>query len=379
MNVSIFKRLKKHWIINLVNIHKTIKSEALLALLPHSRTTKKDDGEEDVGLNWVSDRLKEQMGSMPITEMKKQGSMMLPQITFTQRRPTASPAGSAAADRPLSPQLGYSPKFTTWQSTTSISDRVVTWSTTREPTTTLAPSTTTESPPLRTFQKVTNSDGEVLFTTAWEEAPSRSRTTTPLPHVTDHRHHHPHQQEGHHGDHNRDSSSLAGHEHHGGSHHEGPHDDSHHHHDDNHHHDHHGHHGHHGHNGAQAAELPSIPENNEGLAATSAEMSRSERLFVEINNELAFRLYRSLLEKEKRDTENLVFSPFSAATALAMIFLGARGTTSWQMNELLRFDEMISFNPHLLYKNVAEALSNIESAACVKQLFVDKVTAAATS
>jgi len=55
-----------------------------------------------------------------------------------------------------------------------------------------------------------------------------------------------------------------------------------------------------------------------------------------------------------------------------MIFLGARGTTSWQMNELLRFDEMISFNPHLLYKNVAEALSNIESAACVKQLFVDK-------
>ena len=318
---------------------------------------------------------------MPITEMNKQGSMMLPQITFTQRRPTASPApaGSAAADRPLTPQLGYSPKFTTWQSTTSISDRVVTWSTTREPTTTVAPSTTTESPPpLRTFQKVTNSDGEVLFTTAWEEEPNRSRTTTPLPDLADHRHHNPHQ-EGHHSDHNRDSSSHAGHEHHGGSHHEGHHDDDHHHDPHAHHEVHHGHHGHHGHNGAPAAELPSIPENNEGLAATSAEMSRSERLFVEINNELAFKLYRSLLEKEKRATENLVFSPFSAATALAMIFLGARGTTSWQMNELLRFDEMISFNPHLLYKNVEEALSNTETAACVKQLFVDKVTATAAS
>ena len=59
-----------------------------------------------------------------------------------------------------------------------------------------------------------------------------------------------------------------------------------------------------------------------------------------------------------------------------MMFLGARGTTSWQMNELLRFDEMISFNPHLLFKNVTEALSDTETAACVKQLFVDQVTTA---
>lgn len=104
-------------------------------------------------------------------------------------------------------------------------------------------------------------------------------------------------------------------------------------------------------------------------------MSRSERLFVEINNDLAFRLYHSLLEK-RGTAESLVFSPFSVATSLAMMFLGARGATSWQMNELLRFDEMISFNPHLLFKNVTEALSNTETAACVKQLFVDQVTTA---
>ena len=102
-----------------------------------------------------------------------------------------------------------------------------------------------------------------------------------------------------------------------------------------------------------------------------AEMSRSERLFVEINNDLAFRLYHHLLED--RSSESLVFSPFSVATSLAMMFLGARGTTSWQMNSLLRFDEMISFNPHLLFKNVTEALSGAETAACVKQLFVDQV------
>ena len=101
-------------------------------------------------------------------------------------------------------------------------------------------------------------------------------------------------------------------------------------------------------------------------------MSRSERLFVEINNDLAFRLYHSLIKD--RGTESLVFSPFSVATSLAMLFLGARGRTSWQMNSLLRFDEMISFNPHLLFKNVTEALSDAETAACVKQLFVDEVT-----
>jgi hypothetical protein len=29
-----------------------------------------------------------------------------------------------------------------------------------------------------------------------------------------------------------------------------------------------------------------------------------------------------------------------------------RSATSWQINELLGLDEMITFNPHLLYKNV---------------------------
>ena len=335
---------------------------------------------------------------MPITEMNKQGSMMLPQITFTRQRPTVPPVGSPAFERPLTPQLGYSPKLTTWQSTTSISDKLVTWSTTREPTTTLAPSTTTESQPLQTFQKVTNSDGEVLFTTAWK--PNHSRKTTPLPALDDHHHEdHPHgNNEGeddhghhHHGDSHRDTANHVdelNHEEHGDSHHEGHHVNNHHHeghhgHHEEHHGHHEGHHGHHeGHHGHHeehhghhdlepSVELPAIPENNQGLSTTAAELSRSERLFVEINNDLAFRLYHSLLEE--RGTESLVFSPFSVATSLAMMFLGARGNTSWQMNALLRFDEMISFNPHLLFKNVTEALSDAETAACVKQLFVDQV------
>jgi serine protease inhibitor len=115
-----------------------------------------------------------------------------------------------------------------------------------------------------------------------------------------------------------------------------------------------------------------------GLDATSSRLNRAQRSFVDINNELGFKMYRSLLDHH--GTENLVFSPLSLSTSLAMMFLGARSSTSWQMNELLRFDEMISFNPHLLYKNVTDALAEGNgdngglNSACVKQLFVDKVS-----
>ncbi len=57
-----------------------------------------------------------------------------------------------------------------------------------------------------------------------------------------------------------------------------------------------------------------------------------------------------------------------------MVFLGARGSTSWQMNELLRLDEMITFNPHLMFKEVQDDLDEAAGkAAGVKLLLVDKV------
>ena len=68
-----------------------------------------------------------------------------------------------------------------------------------------------------------------------------------------------------------------------------------------------------------------------------------------------FSVFRKLIEIYPE--ENLVFCPVSAASALAMIFLGARGSTSWEINELLELDKMITFNPHLLYKNISDTLS----------------------
>jgi len=95
------------------------------------------------------------------------------------------------------------------------------------------------------------------------------------------------------------------------------------------------------------------------------------------NNELGFLMYKNVLKQEIHSTSNLIFSPQSASTMLAMIFLGARGDTSWEVNELLHLDEMITFNPHLLYKNVTDSLmmeTDKLTATCVKQLFIDQAS-----
>ncbi|CAB4060429.1 unnamed protein product [Lepeophtheirus salmonis] len=95
--------------------------------------------------------------------------------------------------------------------------------------------------------------------------------------------------------------------------------------------------------------------------------------FIEINNELSLSLYSSMRQKNSHNKNvKLIFSPLSAISTLSMIFLGARGMSSWQMNELLHLDEMISFNPHLLYKQLMDSIMTSGSAGFVKQLLVDQ-------
>ena len=101
--------------------------------------------------------------------------------------------------------------------------------------------------------------------------------------------------------------------------------------------------------------IPPPPFGNLGLSVTSSGLDSSTKSFVNINNEVGLRLYRRLAEQHPE--ENLVFCPVSASSALAMISLGARGDTSWDINNLLELDSMITFNPHLLYKNISDTLT----------------------
>ena len=92
---------------------------------------------------------------------------------------------------------------------------------------------------------------------------------------------------------------------------------------------------------------------------------------MDINNDLGLKMYQRLVSQPEFKATNFVFSPIGLSTALAMVFLGARGSTSWQINEFLKLDEMITFNPHLMYKDVTDALMKNQPSACVKQLFID--------
>lgn len=70
-------------------------------------------------------------------------------------------------------------------------------------------------------------------------------------------------------------------------------------------------------------------------------------------------------------------SPFAATSLLAMVFLGARGATSGEMNEILRLDDMVTFNPHLIFRNVTESIevsrrAGVAASAIVRELYSDK-------
>ena len=120
-------------------------------------------------------------------------------------------------------------------------------------------------------------------------------------------------------------------------------------------------------------DFPDLPDDHEGLLASTAKLSRTQRKFVDINNDLGLKMYQRLVSQPDFKSTNFVFSPIGLSTALAMVFLGARGSTSWQINEFLKLDEMITFNPHLMYKDVTDALMKNQPSTCVKQLFIDQV------
>ncbi|XP_015179342.1 PREDICTED: mucin-17 [Polistes dominula] len=98
--------------------------------------------------------------------------------------------------------------------------------------------------------------------------------------------------------------------------------------------------------------------------------------FAKMCNNLAFDFWIAA-NKGLSTNRSLVLSPFGMVSLLAMIFLGARGTTSDQMNELLKLDDVATFNPHLVFQNVTDMVGltrgqGITNTAFVRELFVDR-------
>jgi hypothetical protein len=110
-------------------------------------------------------------------------------------------------------------------------------------------------------------------------------------------------------------------------------------------------------------------EHNQQLELRN-KLSEDEIKFVDLNNEIGLKIFRAIKESSN---SNLIFSPFSVLSFLSMIFLGSRGTTSRQIDQLLKLNDFSTFSPHLMYKNVTESLQSSANFEATKHLFIDEV------
>lgn len=123
--------------------------------------------------------------------------------------------------------------------------------------------------------------------------------------------------------------------------------------------------------------LDPAPKQALGLEQSTVDSNADVLEFAKLCNELAFTFWKSLTSEGISSARSLVISPFALTSMLAMIFLGARGSTSGEMNEMLRLDDMVTFNPHLIFRNITDSVENtkeggIATSAFVRELFSDR-------
>lgn len=124
-------------------------------------------------------------------------------------------------------------------------------------------------------------------------------------------------------------------------------------------------------------DLSAAPKEALGLAASTASLSTDLSEFSKLCNELAFSFWKSVTADGISQSRSVIISPFALTSALSMLFLGARGQTSGEMNDLLRLDDMVSFNPHVVFRNISDSIeqsrrSGIAAAAFVRELYSDR-------
>lgn len=117
-----------------------------------------------------------------------------------------------------------------------------------------------------------------------------------------------------------------------------------------------------------------------GLDSSIQNLEPDVQYFSNLCNDLAFNFWSAVNEGLSK-SRSLAVSPFGMTSMLAMIFLGARGPTSNQMNDVLKLDDITTFNPHLIFQNVTDSvasrringLGGVANAVFVRELFADKM------
>ncbi|XP_023246423.1 mucin-17 [Copidosoma floridanum] len=114
-----------------------------------------------------------------------------------------------------------------------------------------------------------------------------------------------------------------------------------------------------------------------GLDQSNKALDKDVAEFLNLCNEISFKFW-NLANNGLTSSRSVTLSPFGMISTLAMIFFGARGTTSIQMNDILKLDDVVTFNPHLVFQNITDTVTlargqGIENAAFVRVLFADRL------
>lgn len=114
---------------------------------------------------------------------------------------------------------------------------------------------------------------------------------------------------------------------------------------------------------------------NQGLEVTTKDLADDILQFTDLCNELAFRYWNTIIDHVDKK-RSLVLSPYAITSMLAMMFMGARGATSGEMNDILKLDDMVTFNPHFTLKNISDSIiatpeSGVAVSAFVRELYSD--------
>lgn len=123
--------------------------------------------------------------------------------------------------------------------------------------------------------------------------------------------------------------------------------------------------------------LQSAPKDALGLEQSTVNLDPDFMDFAKLCNDLAFSYWSTLQTDGVSTGRSVILSPFGITSMLSMVFLGARGATSGEMNEILKLDDMITFNPHLVFRNVTDSIENLRengvyTSALVRELFSDR-------
>lgn len=117
----------------------------------------------------------------------------------------------------------------------------------------------------------------------------------------------------------------------------------------------------------QTSKIDLSLQGNFGVQHLSEDMYTFSKLY----NELALKFWNSLSTNYLSPERSVIVSPFGVISTLSMIFLGARGSTYDEMNELLKLDDIVTFNPHLKFKEVTESVTTRRTSAIVRELYSD--------